>query len=154
MIRQAQEKDIPRLLDLLVQVNRVHSLGRPDLFRPGTKYGSEELKALLADPKAPVFVYEDGDGVRGYAFCQMKQTLNDRLLTDVKELYIDDLCVDESTRGQGIGKKLYEHVLSYARETCCYHVTLNVWSLNPGAARFYEKMGMKPMKVTMETVLD
>ena len=154
MIRPAREKDIPRLLDLLVQVNLVHSQGRPDLFRPGTKYGPEELKTLLADPKAPVFVYEDGDEVRGYAFCRMKQTLNDRLLTDVKELYIDDLCVDENMRGQGIGKKLYEHVLSYARETGCYHVTLNVWSLNPGAARFYEKMGMKPMKVTMETVLD
>ena len=153
MIRPARETDIPRLLDLLVQVNRVHSLGRPDLFRPGTKYGPGELKTLLADPKAPVFVYEDGDGVWGYAFCRMKQALNDRLLTDVKELYIDDLCVDEGRRGQGIGKELYEYVLTYAREKDCYHVTLNVWSLNPGAARFYEKMGMKPMKVTMEAVL-
>ncbi|MBQ7182884.1 MAG: GNAT family N-acetyltransferase [Clostridia bacterium] len=154
MIRPANEEDIPRLIDLLSQVNRVHALGRPDLFRLGTKYGPEELKAILRDPAAPVFVHEDDGGVAGYAFCRIKQALHDRLLTDVKELYIDDLCVDEKRRGLGIGRLLYEHVLAYARETGCYHVTLNAWSLNPGAIRFYEKMGMKPMKITMETILE
>lgn len=154
MIRPAKEEDIPRLLDLLAQVNRVHCTGRPDLFRPGTKYGPEELKAILRDPAAPVFVYEDDGGVAGYAFCQIKQTVGHRLLTDVKEMYIDDLCVDEDRRGQGIGKALYLYVSAFAAAQGCYHVTLNAWTLNPGAVRFYEKMGMKPMKITMETILE
>ena len=48
---------------------------------------------------------------------------------------------------------LYAHVREAARAMGCYHITLNVWSLNQTAARFYEKMGLKPLKVTMEALL-
>jgi ribosomal protein S18 acetylase RimI-like enzyme len=52
-----------------------------------------------------------------------------------------------------VGKALYDAVLDYARQQGFYNVTLNVWTLNPGAQRFYEKMGMKPQKVGMEVIL-
>ena len=78
-------------------------------------------------------------------------TLN--ILTDVKSLYIDDLCVDEEKRGLHIGKELYEYVLLYAREQRCYNVTLNVWSCNVSAMKFYEKCGLVPQKVHMEKIL-
>ena len=154
-VRKAEERDIPRLLDLLVQVNLVHHNGRPDLFRgPATKYGGEELRAILNDTCKPVFVCVDGAGeVLGYAFCVFEQFVNDRLRTDIKTLYIDDICVDESSRGGGVGRTLYEHVLAFARENGCYNVTLNVWSCNPGALRFYESCGMVPQKIGMETIL-
>ncbi len=152
-IRPAEEKDIPALLRLLAQVNRVHHEGRPDLFRLGTKYGPEELAALLRDENRPVFVYESEAGqVLGYAFCVLQQ-LQSRLMTDIRTLYIDDLCVEESARGQRIGEKLYRHVLSYARDIGCYNVTLNVWALNTSALRFYEKMGLVSQKIGMETIL-
>lgn len=73
--------------------------------------------------------------------------------TDVKTLYIDDICVDENARRQQIGTRLYEAVLAYARETGCYNVTLNVWACNPGAQAFYERCGMKPQKTGMEVIL-
>ena len=71
----------------------------------------------------------------------------------MKTLYIDDLCVDEATRGRGVGRSLFDHVLAYAREAGCHDVTLNVWELNPGARAFYERMGMRPLKTCMETLL-
>ncbi|WP_304648674.1 N-acetyltransferase, partial [uncultured Dubosiella sp.] len=77
----------------------------------------------------------------------------DRLFADIETLYIDDICVDEQARHQHIGKALYDFVLAYARERGCYNVTLNVWSLNPGAQAFYESLGMKPYKIGMETIL-
>ena len=61
--------------------------------------------------------------------------------------------MDEQLRGQHIGKALYEAVLAFARESGCYNVTLNVWSLNEPAMKFYEKCGLKPQKVGMETIL-
>ena len=69
-IRTAQEKDIPRLLALLTQVDMVHHGGRPDLFRgPATKYTDRQLRELLQDSRRPVFVWTDGSGtVMGYAF--------------------------------------------------------------------------------------
>lgn len=139
---------------LLRQVLEVHHKGRPDIFKGGVKkYTDAELSEILADDERPVFVAEEGEKVLGYAFCIFQQHKNNNILTDIKTLYIDDLCVDENTRGTGVGKSLYKYVLDFAREKGCYNVTLNVWSCNEGAMKFYEKMGLLPQKVGMEKIL-
>ena len=153
-IRPAEARDIPDVLRLLVQVNMVHHNGRPDLFKgPATKYDAEELKAIFADAQRPVFVYDEDGHVLGYAFCVFQQHVDSPLMTDIKTLYIDDLCVDENQRGKHIGTALYRHVLDFARQSGCYNVTLNVWSCNPSALRFYEKCGLAPQKIGMEKIL-
>ena len=155
LIRRAREEDIPRILELLVQVNMVHHNGRPDVFKgPTTKYNAKELEAILADDQTPVFVCCDEEGrIMGHAFCVHKQELNSSLLTDIRTLYIDDICVDEACRGYGVGSALYSYVLDYARGQGCYNVTLNVWCCNPNALKFYESMGIKPQKIGMEVLL-
>ena len=153
-VRRAELKDIPGILDLLVQVDMVHHNGRPDLFKgSATKYNEWELKQILSDPGTPVFVCVEGDKVLGHAFCIHKQEINDNILTDIKTLYIDDICVDENARGKHIGKMLYEYVLSYAKENDYYNITLNVWTCNPGAMKFYESLGFLPQKIGMEMIL-
>ena len=154
-IRRARECDMKDINRLLVQVNMVHHQGRPDLFRAGKKkYTDEQLRELIHDDSRPIFVaVDDQERVLGYAFCIFQQHLDDNILTDIRTLYIDDMCVDETIRGQHIGKSLYEAVLAFARESGCYNVTLNVWTLNEGAMKFYEKCGLKPQKVGMETIL-
>ena len=154
MIRYAIEKDIPRLGDLLRQVCLVHHNGRPDLFNAGRKYTDDELSMLLSDPDRPILVaVDEADVAQGYCFCVYQQPAPGGALKPVKSLYIDDLCVDETLRGKGIGKKLYAAALAMAREKGCYNVTLNVWSCNPTALRFYESLGLKPQKIGMETIL-
>lgn len=154
-IRFAREEDIPRLHELLIQVHAVHYKGRPDLFKPHTqKYTDDELKTILKDKIRPVLVaVNESDEVQGYAFCVFQQHVNDHILTDVKTLYIDDLCVDEICRGQHIGRLLYDAVVQFAKDNGCYNVTLNVWSCNPSALRFYEACGLIPQKVYMEKIL-
>lgn len=154
-IRRAEEKDMEGINKLLQQVCLVHHKGRPDLFKFGAKkYTDDELKAIIHDDKRPIFVATDEKGtVLGYAFCIFQQHLNNNILTDIKTLYIDDLCVDETIRGQHIGSGLYQAVLAFAREQGCYNVTLNVWSCNTSAIKFYEAMGLKPQKVGMEVIL-
>lgn len=153
-VRRAEARDIPAILDLLVQVDMVHHNGRPDLFKgPATKYGAEELERILADEETPVFVCEDEQGrVRGHGFCVMQHS-GGRLLEEHTTVYIDDICVDEAARGQGVGRVLYNHILAFAREKGAYNVTLNVWTCNPGAMAFYEKLGLTPYKVGMEKIL-
>lgn len=154
MIRRAEEKDIPGIMHLLLQVNMVHHLGRPDLFKgPTTKYTEEELKAILRDDQTPVFVFTEGDRVLAHCFCIFRQEKNSRLLTGIKTLYIDDLCVDEACRGRHVGTQLYAWVEAFARSAGCYNLTLNVWTLNPAAQRFYEKCGLTPQKIGMERIL-
>lgn len=154
-VRMAAEKDIPRIHDLLAQVEMVHHEGRPDLFKYGqSKYTDGQLREILKDKKRPVFAaVDDNDCLQGYAFCVFQQHLNDNILTDIKTLYIDDLCVEEKKRGMHIGSILYEAVLDFAREHGCYNVTLNVWSCNESAMKFYQHCGLKPQKVGMEVIL-
>lgn len=155
IIRRAQEKDMPDILKLLSQVLEVHHKGRPDLFKGGVrKYTDNELTELIKDDAKPIFVgVDESERVLGYAFCVFVQHVGDNILTDIKTLYIDDLCVDEEIRGQHVGKQLYEYVLGFAKEQGCYNVTLNVWDLNEGAKKFYEACGLVPQKIGMETIL-
>lgn len=155
-VRRAKETDMEGINRLLVQVLRVHHEGRPDLFLGDQrkKYTDEQLKGLMKDEKTPIFIAEGDKGqVLGYAFCIFQQHVDDNILTDIKTLYIDDLCVDESLRGQQIGRQLYEAVLAYAKSIGCYNVTLNVWACNEPAMRFYEACGLKPQKIGMEKIL-
>ncbi len=153
MIRRAEIKDIPGIISLLHQVNMVHHVLRPDLFKPyTTKYNEQELEALIGDDSKPIFVFEDG-AVLGHAFCMITEAKEDKLLQDIKTLYIDDICVDENARGKHVGKALYEYVRDYAQSIGCNNITLNVWDGNDAALNFYRNMGMKVQKTTMEIVL-
>ena len=106
------------------------------------------------DSSKPIFVATDeNDNVIGYIFCIFKQQTNHNVLTDIKTLFIDDLCVDESTRGQNIGKKLYDFALDFAKKEGCYNLTLDAWAKNTGAVRFYERLGMKVQKYVFEEIL-
>ena len=153
MIRRAEKNDIERILELLHQVNMVHFEIRPDLFKPNTtKYNRQELQAQFDNVNMPIFVYDDG-AVLGYAFCQVKEVKDDILLQDIKTLYIDDICVDETARGKHVGKALFDYVREYASSIGCHNITLNVWEGNDPAFSFYKNMGMQVQKTTMELIL-
>ena len=153
-IRFAQAQDVTGILNLLQQVGQVHHEGRPDIFRTGArKYGASQILAMLDSPKTPIFVAVEDEKVVGYGFCQVKVYDHDPVIADHTEIYIDDLCVDASCRGQGIGKKIYGEILRYAKMRRAYNVTLNVWCCNESAMKFYESLGMKPQKIGMEAIL-
>lgn len=154
-IRRAKISDMKSINDLLCQVLDVHHKGRPDLFKANAKkYCDNQLTEIINDDSRPIFVAEnENQQVVGYAFCVFVKHKDDNILTDILSLYIDDLCVDENCRGQHVGKKLYDYVLNFAKENGCYNVTLNVWSCNESAVKFYEKCGLKQQKIGMETIL-
>lgn len=154
LIRFAKKQDIPTLARLLYQVHRVHSTIRPDLFRQESrKYSDAQLEDILQDPNKPVLVAEVNGKVGGYAFCVFQEHQNDASLTDIKTLYIDDICVDEAMRKHHLGRSLYQAAENLARSSGCYNVTLNVWQGNEGAKRFYEDCGMSVQKTGMERIL-
>lgn len=156
MIRHAEDKDIERIKLLLEQVHRVHAEGRPDLFKlGGIKYTDIEVKEIIRNEKTPVFVYtNEQDVLLGYLFGVYSEVEgNDTCRVANKTFYIDDLCVEQSQRGNHIGEKLYRFALEEAKKNGCYNVTLHVWDCNPSAMRFYEKMGLATMNRTLEQIL-
>ena len=154
-IRFARPSDIPDLLKLLLQVGQVHHRLRPDIFPAGTlKYDEAALLSLLEQEDRPIFVAASDSHVTGYAFCVLKTYPGSGVSTQRRELYIDDLCVDENHRRDGIATGLYRHVVQYAGTLGCQSITLNVWCGNREAQRFYEKMGMRQRNITMEMPLE
>ncbi|MBR5400050.1 MAG: GNAT family N-acetyltransferase [Bacteroidales bacterium] len=167
IVRCANASDLEIVNKLLYQVEDLHRVGRPDIFKPGEKkYTDEQLLEIFLSDRTPVFVaverYSSEDAksktdiserVLGYVFCIIQETKGAKCIFDHKTLYIDDLCVDESARGKGVGKILYDYTLDYARSIGCHNVTLHVWEKNPGARTFYEKMGMGVQQTTMEVIL-
>lgn len=154
MIRKANKEDIRGMIALLYQVDAVHHGIRPDLFKSNTpKYNEQELETILNDSSKPIFVYEAENRILGHAFCQITEVKDHRLLQDIKTLYIDDICIDETVRGKHIGTALFEYVRDYAKSIECYNVTLNVWEGNDSALSFYRKMGMQVQKTGMEVII-
>ena len=155
LIRRAELSDIPEILRLLKQVCNVHQAIRPEIFkRDGVKYTENDLKTLLLDESRPVWCALDGENCLGYCFCQWEEYHDSSVLTDRRELYIDDLCVDETARGRGVATALFRHVTAADKEAGTDFITLNVWNGNDSALRFYEKMGMAPRKTTLELRLE
>ena len=154
-VRRAEIRDIPEILNLLVQVDMVHHEGRPDIFKgPATKYSAQQLAQIISNDSTPVFVcVDEADRVLGHAFTIHQQITGHPVMTDIRTLYIDDICVDEKVRGQHVGTALYHHVEQYARESGFYNITLNVWACNPEAMKFYRSLGLETQKIGMEKVL-
>ena len=154
-ICRARPSDIPRLFELLRQVNNVHADGRPDLFKHDrAKYSASELETLVTDNGKPIFVSVDDTGlVLGYAFCRFEVEKGDGNLVPGKDLYIDDICFDEKFRGKGLAKELFAWVEDFARREGCRRITLHVWECNPIAAAFYAGRGMKPYFTALEKTM-
>ena len=101
--------------------------------------------------EAPIYVYENEDGVVvGHAFLKFENIGGDHSVYARKNLYIDDMCVDNKMRKQGISTALFSHIREVAKANKCDSITFNVWALNPEAKKHFEKMGFKTLKTTME----
>ena len=154
MIRRANVSDVKGIMNLLIQVGNVHANIRPDIFIPNkTKYQDNELIEIIKDDNKPVFVYILNDEVVGHAFCEINDIKSANNIIKRKELYIDDLCVLEKARNQGIGTLLYNYVYEYAKNNDFDYITLNVWTGNDNANKFYKKMGFSERKIQMEKKL-
>ena len=153
-IRLAKEADIPQIIKLLHQIGQLHRDLRPDIFRPTTlKYTETDVLKIMQDENRPIFIAAEGDTVLGFGFCIVKRVQNNPVINDMTEFYIDDLCIDENCRSQGIGEALYRHIYAYAKERHYRAVTLNVWSCNVRAQKFYERLGLQPQRLYMEAVI-
>ena len=118
-IRRAKKEDIARLLDLLSQVLEIHAKLRPDLFMSGTtKYNQEQLEEMINNDTKPIYVAIINDYVVGYAMCQIRVPTSN--MYPVMVFHLDDLCVDEKYRKQGIDKALYQKAVESAKENNCY----------------------------------
>lgn len=154
-IRKAEKKDAPRINELLKIIAELHHEGRPDIYAGGFKYSVKDIEKKLSDDSELILVaVNDDDYVLGYTMSKLYEVQPKGVLAGYKKMYIDDVCVDESFRHEGVGRALLLATREYAEKAGCHLAELNVWAFNENAVKFYESCGMKKQRIYMEYILD
>lgn len=135
-------EDYEKINALAALLHDLHVSFRPDIFiHTDEIFTKDELKEMIENKS--IFVAKINEQVVGYVLIGgvkegVKPGYHYR-----KELPIDALVVDSNYRQRGIGTKLFEYVVSYAKDMGCTGVHLTVSKENTEAIKLYEKMGMK-----------
>ena len=133
---------------LMAQVHKIHVDGRPDLYVDVDHiYSMEQFREMVENEDMISVVAEIDERIIGICFVSMRART---CMVKRRTAYMDDLCVDDSYRGKGIGKQLYEYVKKRAKEMGAERLDLMVWDFNENARKFYESMGMKPQRYILE----
>lgn len=140
--RQATLDDLPGICALGEEVNRLHHDAWPQLFArqvPGNAQ-REVWSASLSGHDAAVFVAVDAGALIGFVSVTVVDEASP-LLQRMRYAKIGSICVTESWRGRGIGRRLMEEVERWSKSRKAVEVHLNVWSFNERARELYEELG-------------
>ena len=150
-IRDMRLDDYKEVDRLMAQVHKSHVEGRPDLYVDVEHiYSMEMFQKMVENEDMITVVAEESNMIVGICFVSMRERT---CMVKRRTAYMEDLCVDESCRGKGIGKTIFEYVKKRAKEMGAERMDLMVWNFNKNAFMFYEKMGMKPQRYIMEEYL-
>lgn len=154
IIRPALPTDAKALAELLKQVGRTHQQGRPDIYcSPLTKHDENSAKNLITNGETSILIAEIDGKPCGEMIYKIIERTNDGFYKQRKWLYIDDLCVDESYRGNGIANAFIAKAEEIAKANSCVSIELNCWAFNKSAQAVYLKNGFLPQKTEYEKIL-
>ncbi len=140
-IKIPQIEDFNRINELAKQVHELHVNWRPDLFLSVEEVISKENFEKMIQAKE-IFVAKIEDEIAGYITFNIKEKDNPNMRYR-KQLQIEAICIDEKTRGKGIGTQLLKHVKQYGKENDCTDIYLTVNEENVSAIKMYEQFGFK-----------
>jgi diamine N-acetyltransferase len=152
-VRFAQNQDYNDVSNLVRQIHRIHVLARPDIYSPDPNpMGKDYFLKLLQEERSQVIVVEDQEQGRvvAYSVIRIDEPPKRPIHTSRKYIFIDDFCVDEQERRQGIGKKLFNFIISYGKEISATCIELGVSEFNKEAINFYENFGMQTRSRKLE----
>lgn len=131
LIKIAASGDIDAILKLQTQIYRTKKI---------TDGAKDALERQLADETCDVLVAKDESAkvVATAAIYYIEVPLRNRPYA-----LLEGLVVDESTRGQGVGTKMFEKILDTARAKNCYKILFTSGTDRTDAHKLYEKLGFK-----------
>ena len=154
MVRFAQENELERVNELRKQVNDVHVQGKPDVFKPGfSRELREHVYTIFRDPNQKIVVTQRDGSICGFAVLHHITRPENPFMYERDFLDIDEFCVDEAYRRQGVATEMIDFVRAYAKEQGFHRLELNMWEFNEDALAFYEAVGFTTFRRYMEMFL-
>ncbi|MEX1030691.1 MAG: GNAT family N-acetyltransferase [Paenibacillaceae bacterium] len=157
LIRLAQIDDYEGVSRLVAQIHHIHVAARPDIYAPyDTPMGIDYYRKILREERTAVIVAVNPDNgtIDAYTVIRIDEAAYRPIYKQRKYIFIDDFCVEENHRGQGIGKSLFLFLVEYAKEISASNIELGVAEFNTGALQFYESLGMKTRSRKMEYIIE
>ena len=151
VIRFAKEDELEKINVLRKQVNDLHVEGKPDVFKPGF---NEELQNyvyyIFKDPEQKIVVADKDGEICGFAILHHIYKPENPFMKVRDFLDIDEFCVDEKHRREGIATAMVEFIKNFAKEQGYHRLELNMWEFNQDALAFYEAAGFETFRRYME----
>lgn len=157
MVRFAELSDIPAVCEIRRQVHKLHTDGRPDIYRM-PEY-TQQFDRLLYDAFSQddyqllVCEEEDAEAIAGYALLRLVLTKGSCIKQDRFYYFIEEFGVAEEQRGLGYGTALMNAIAEEARSHHAAALELDVWGFNESAEQFYRNFGMTAKHTFLELPL-
>ncbi|WP_010096324.1 GNAT family N-acetyltransferase [Ornithinibacillus scapharcae] len=153
-IRNAKQSDYESLLPLFRQVHEFHVSVRPDLYKENpTPVEQGFFESQLSDDKQHIFVATIDNEIVGVVVTKEEEITENTFVKERNVLFIKSLCIAETHRKKGIGKKLTAYVFDFGRSLEVDSVELEVSERNASAIEFYRSIGMTTKSRKMEIIL-
>lgn len=153
-VRRARENELERVNELRMQVNAIHVAGKPEVFKPGFPEGLRNyIYAIHKDPEQFIAVAEKNGTICGFAVLHHINRPENPFMKERDFLDIDEFCVDEAFRRQGIASEMIAFIREFAKEKGSHRIELNMWEFNQDALAFYEAAGFRTYRRYMEMFL-
>lgn len=153
-IRFARENELESVNELRKQVNDLHVEGMPDVFKAGF---NDELRDhiydIWNDPEQEIVVADSGGIICGFAVVHHIYKAENAFMYERDFIDVDEFCVDERFRRQGVATQIISFIKDYTREKGFKRLELNMWEFNQGALEFYETVGFKTYRRYMEILV-
>ena len=145
-IRRASESDVESILRILAQ------LDDSNRTRLSIEEGIRILRRMASYPDYGVYVAERADGRVVGAFAMM--VMDNLAHQGAPSAIVEDVCVDISVRGQGVGRAMMEFAMKHAKEHGCYKLALSSNSARISAHDFYRSLGFSQHGVSFYVELE
>jgi GNAT superfamily N-acetyltransferase len=149
-VRQATPEDVPSLVALFQELDRMQADWRVFTPRPGfyDEVG-DKYREAMNNPDAVVLVATDDDGeVVGMVY---GETRTPSRFSDERALELSAVVVRSGYRGRGAGRVLVQEAAGFARDRGIAWIELKTFSPNRGAMEFWENLGFEPRVVQLTT---
>ncbi len=148
MLELAVEADREAVNAMALQVHALHASWRPDIFEMVEQlYPKERFQEAVRERQ--LYVAKLRGVAVGYVLLKIRDYDWSGMVRR-KVMFLDEICVEEAFRGQGIGKAIMEDVHALARAFGCTDLQLGVYPQNDGALAFYQKYGFSIQSVEMQ----
>ncbi len=150
-VRIADKNEKKEIVNILMQVSKLHSDNRPDIFKEKKICDiMKEIEEIFDDPEKTIIVAESDNKICGVEICKTRLIKDHINLQDACVFSIDEICVDENYRKKGIGAALIEEAKRLSKKNKCKRLELNCWEFNESAMEFYINKGFKIQRRFLE----